>query len=118
MTKPVLAALDLADVAHHAAILDKAARMAALEGAPLAVMTVLPDFGMSQVGTFFPAGAGDKALAAASTQLHEITARLLPDSQVRHLVMQGGIYHEILEAAKGMGARLIVMGAHRPALSD
>jgi nucleotide-binding universal stress UspA family protein len=36
--------------------------------------------------------------------------------RVTSAVRQGGIYHEILEEAKAMGADLIVMTSHRPAM--
>ena len=36
--------------------------------------------------------------------------------RVSSIVRQGGIYHEILEEAKQMGADLIVMSSHRPAM--
>ena len=34
----------------------------------------------------------------------------------RTVVRQGGIYHEVLEEAKAIGADLIVMSSHRPAM--
>jgi nucleotide-binding universal stress UspA family protein len=35
---------------------------------------------------------------------------------VSSTVRQGGIYHEVLEEAKAIGADLIVMSSHRPAM--
>jgi nucleotide-binding universal stress UspA family protein len=40
----------------------------------------------------------------------------LGPGRVSSIVRQGGIYHEILEEAKQMGADLIVMSSHRPAM--
>ncbi len=40
----------------------------------------------------------------------------LPPGRVSFAVRQGGIYHEVLEEAKAIGADLIVMTAHRPAM--
>jgi nucleotide-binding universal stress UspA family protein len=40
----------------------------------------------------------------------------MPDNRVSAVVRQGGIYHEILEEAKDVGADLIVMSSHRPAM--
>ncbi len=37
-------------------------------------------------------------------------------AQVSTTVRQGGIYHEVLEEAKAIGADLIVMSSHRPAM--
>ena len=40
----------------------------------------------------------------------------LEPGRVTSVVRQGGIYHEILEEAKQLGADLIVMSSHRPAM--
>jgi nucleotide-binding universal stress UspA family protein len=40
----------------------------------------------------------------------------LAASHVSSGVRQGGIYHEVLEEAKAIGADLIVMSSHRPAM--
>ena len=40
----------------------------------------------------------------------------LASGRVTGAVRQGGIYHEILEEAKHIGADLIVMSSHRPAM--
>jgi hypothetical protein len=77
-TKPlVLATVDLSHPAQHKAILTKAAAMAAMDAARLAVLTVIPDFGMTIVGSFFEAGAEKKALTAAGVLLHEIVDTVL-----------------------------------------
>ena len=40
----------------------------------------------------------------------------LDSAHVSFAVRQGGIYHEILEEAKAIGADLIMMSSHRPAM--
>jgi nucleotide-binding universal stress UspA family protein len=40
----------------------------------------------------------------------------LDPARVSSTVRQGGIYHEVLEEAKAIGADLIVMSSHRPAM--
>ena len=40
----------------------------------------------------------------------------LDAARVSSTVRQGGIYHEVLEEAKAIGADLIVMSSHRPAM--
>ena len=40
----------------------------------------------------------------------------LGGTEVSYVVRQGGIYHEVLEEAKTIGADLIVMSSHRPAM--
>ena len=54
--------------------------------------------------------ASEEALASIAQQCD-----LQPD-HVSSVVRQGGIYHEILEEAKQIGADLIVMSSHRPAM--
>lgn len=121
MSALVLAAIDLSHPDHHARLLQKAARMAEAEQAGLAVVTVIPDFGMSIVGSFFEDGAEQKALNAAGESLHAITAEVLGAEAVAlvtHIVRHGTAYEQILDAAAEHGATLIIMGAHRPNFKD
>lgn len=121
MTGPVLAAIDLAHPEHHAQILTEAQRMAETRDVQLAVVTVVPDFGMSIVGTYFEEGAEQKALEAAAEQLHAAVAKVLGEATDRglpHIIAHGAAYEEILKAAEQISAGLIVMGAHRPAFRD
>jgi nucleotide-binding universal stress UspA family protein len=55
---------------------------------------------------------------AASEEALTLIARECPiePGRASSVVRQGGIYHEILEEAKAMGADLIVMSSHRPAM--
>jgi len=121
MSGEILVAIDLEDEAHHAALISKAWQIAQIDNESLAVVTVVPDYGMSSVGIFFPPGTAQQAMERASAMLHQIVARILPEDaprQVSHLVRRGTAYHEILEAAKERKPTLIVMGAHHPMLSD
>lgn len=121
MSALVLAAIDLAHPDHHATILKRAARMAELEDTGIAVVTVIPDFGMSIVGSFFEDGAEQKALNAAGETLHTVTAQVLgtqASAQVTHIVRHGTAYEQILVAAHEHSATLIIMGAHRPNFQD
>ncbi|WP_341863600.1 universal stress protein [Gymnodinialimonas sp. 57CJ19] len=121
MSALVLAALDLAHPEHHAPILLKAAQMAKAEGAGIAAITVIPDFGMSIVGSFFEDGAEQKALNAAGVSLHAVTQEVLGkelSADVRHIVRHGTAYEQILDAAAKHGVTLIIMAAHRPNFQD
>ncbi len=83
------------------------------------VITVVPDFGMSLVGSFFPQGYEKQALDAANKELHAyVAARFPEDVKRRHIVGHGVIYKEILRFAEMVKADLIVMSAHRPELED
>lgn len=121
MSALVLAAIDLSHPEHHAPILHRAARMAEMEAASPGVVTVIPDFGMSIVGSFFEEGAERKALQGARDSLHAITEQVLGEAasaSAKHIVRHGTAYEQILDAAAKHGATLIIMGAHRPNFQD
>lgn len=83
------------------------------------IITVVPDFGMSLVGSFFPKGFEKGALAEADKQLHAYAQEKFPDEITRrHIVGHGTIYKEILRYAGIVTADLIVMSAHRRGLED
>ena len=83
------------------------------------IITVVPDFGMSLVGSFFPKGFEKGALAEADKQLHAYAQEKFPDEITRrHIVGHGVIYKEILRYAGVVKADLIVMSAHRRGLED
>ncbi|SFJ69469.1 universal stress protein [Celeribacter neptunius] len=117
----ILCAIDVNRAADEAKVLQRAYRLAELEGAQLDVISVIPDYGMSVVGGFFKEGHTDDALKHAKTLMKEIVAKALgaeANDKVRHIVGVGTAYHEILEVAEKDGADLIVLGAHRPDLKD
>lgn len=88
-------------------------------GGKLHLMTVVPDFGMAIVGSFFPADYEKKALAEADGALGAFVAANVPgEIEVAHTVAHGAIYKEVLATAERIGADLIVMASHRPAQSD
>jgi len=121
MSNTVLVALDLAHPQHHAKLLTKASQMADLDGAGIAVVSVIPDFGMSIVGSFFEAGAEEQALQDAAKALHEAVTKVLGadrDARIKHIIRHGNAYEEILETAKMVNAGLVIMGAHKPNYGD
>lgn len=121
MSNTILASIDLAHPEHHAPILLEARQMADLKGRPLAVVTVIPDFGMSIVGSYFQEGAEQTALREAASSLHAAVEAVLgqaADAETQHIVRHGVAYEEILATADQLGASLIVMGAHKPAFRD
>lgn len=121
MSSTVLAALDLMHNDLHGDILGKAAKMAETDKARLVVVTVIPDFGMSIVGTYFEEDAEKRALEKAAQDLHQVVRDHLgadKDDQIKHVVCHGNAYEEILETAKKFEAGLIVMGAHKPNIRD
>lgn len=121
MTGVVLCALDVSQPDHETPVLRRAAQLAEIDGARLDVMTVLPDFGTSMVGSYFKPGYHDDAVAEARVALSDLVERALgpeANARVRHVVTTGTVYEEVLRVARVDKASLIVIGAHRPALRD
>jgi universal stress protein F len=121
MKDAILCAIDVNDPEVDRHVLVEAHRLAVLHDAQLDVVTVLPDFGSSLVGSFFATDFHDQAMEAAKEALHRmVTETLGPqvDDRVRHLVLTGKAYEEVLKAAERIGSDLIVIGGHQPDLQD
>jgi len=119
MYQTILLPIDLNEEASWEKALPTALELCRTHGAKLHVLTVVPDFGMAIVGSFFPVGYEEKALAETDAALTQFVASHVPgDQDVAHDVHHGVVYQEILNAAKRIGADLIVMAAHRPGQSD
>ncbi|MFC2970136.1 universal stress protein [Acidimangrovimonas pyrenivorans] len=121
MSRSILCAIDVSEGAHDREVLLTAQKLATLDKARLDVITVVPDFGMSVVGSYFDKGFHDKAVEHAREALSKFVSETLgaeADAGMRHIVATGKAYEEILHAARAAGTDLIVIGSHRPELSD
>lgn len=119
MTEHVLCAVDLTHKKTEAELLKKAAALAKFYNASLSVVTVIPDYGMSFVGSFFQEGTMKAAVEDANKQLHEFVAGTLPDfGPVQHIVEVGTVYEMVLDAIQRSQADLVVIGAHKPDLVE
>lgn len=119
--KTILCAVDISNDHRDANVLQQAAKLAALEGGQLDVITVVPDFGMSMVGSFFNKDHQSQMLSEAKARLKQVVTDTLgaeADKSVRHLVATGNAYEEILKVANADKADLIVIGAHKTEISD
>ncbi|WP_029008059.1 universal stress protein [Azospirillum halopraeferens] len=117
--KDILVAVDVDADVDWTATLPAAVRQAQAMDARLHVMTVMPDFGMSIVGQFFPRGYEKDVADRIMKRLHERVAAVVPAGMaVQHIVAEGTVYESILKMAERTRADLIVLGAHRPELSD
>lgn len=117
----VLCAIDVHRPESETRVLQTAHRISSTEGAQLDVITVLPDYGMSIVGSFFKESQMKEARDGAKALMIDLITRVLGpevNAQVRHIVGVGTAYHEVLRLAEKDGADLIVLGAHRPDLRD
>ncbi len=117
--KNVLVPIDIEDGESCRQALAAALEQCPRKGAKLHVLTVLPGFGMSVVGTYFPKEHEQEMQMKAAERLKEICDAELPkDLDVSPLVASGNVYDTILHKAHDLKADLIVMSAHRPELSD
>jgi nucleotide-binding universal stress UspA family protein len=119
MYKTILLAVDLNDPSSWERALQIAVEQAEAGGGRLHIVTVMPDFGLAIVGSFFPGDYEKKALEAADKALDKFVKENVPEEiEVAHTVGHGTIYKEILATAERVGADLIVMASHRPEQSD
>ena len=119
MYKTILLAIDLNEVEAQAKSIGTAIEQARTGGATLHVANVLPDYGMTIVGSFFPEGFEQKMLEEEQRRLEAWAGEALPDDiEVSLHILKGTIYEEILKAATAIKADLIVLSAHRPDLKD
>ena len=119
MYKEILLAIDLNDIDSQRKAVQTAIDLARAFSAQVHVETVVPNFGMPIVASFFPRDFENQALETAKQALHNFVEQSLPeDLTVQRIVGHGNIYEEILRYADEVGADLIVMASHRPDLED
>ncbi|MGF1592615.1 MAG: universal stress protein [Kiloniellaceae bacterium] len=119
MYKNILLALDLVHEGSWTKALPTAVEYAQKFDSTLHLVTVVPSFGMSIVGTYFPKDFEGKALAEARERCSAFAKEHLPGGlAVETHVAHGRSYDEILAAAKKLRADLIVIGSHQPGTED
>lgn len=119
MYKDILVTVDLGNRDAELKTIETAVDYARVFGATLHVMTVVPDYGLSIVGGFFPENHEHEAVRHANEALHAFTKAHVPDEiRHRHIVGHGSIYREILHFAGVVNADLIVMAASTPKPED
>lgn len=119
MYKSILVPVDLNQESSWTKSLPVAIKMAQQNDGELHIATVIPDFGMALVGSFFPPDHSEKVLAAAHKDLSKLVADHVPAGvKVTDHVKQGTIYKRILRAADEVNCDVIVMASHRPETKD
>ena len=119
MYTDILLTVDLGHESSWEKALPIAVEYAKTFGCKLHVMTVVPDFGMSIVGSFFPEGYETKVISKAQQELSDFCAKNMPpDIAVQHVIGHGVVYEEILRVAAEIKPDLIIMASHRPELKD
>lgn len=116
MYKQILVPVDIADPELAKPAIDAAATMVADAGGSVRLVHVVP-LTSGMLVEYVPPDFEAEQRKAAEDALAEIArASGLDAAHVSCVVRQGGIYHEVLEEAKAIGADLIVMSSHRPAM--
>ncbi len=119
MYNDILLAVDLNDETSWNRTLPLAIEYCRAFDARLHVLTVVPDFGMSIVGQYFPRGYEKKVADEVMHKLRDFVDQKVPEGvRVRHVVGEGTVYEVILSVAGKVGADLIVVSAGRPELKD
>jgi universal stress protein F len=120
MTKSILCAVDISDKSDKL-VLETANKLAQLDDAQLDIITVVPNFGVTLVSSYFDDNFQGEMVTKTQEALKEMVGNVLGEDRnkdIRHLVTTGSIYEEILEAANQAGSDLIVIGAHKPDLKE
>ena len=116
MYKNILVPVDLSDPELAKPAIATALEWARVSGGSVRLLNVLP---MTPVmlAEYVPPDFDVQQRKTAEDSLREIGSSCAVDAgRVSTVVRQGGIYHEVLEEAEAMGADLIVMSSHRPAM--
>ena len=118
MFNSILLSVDLKEPGSWARALPAALQASKVMGAKLHVITVAPDVN-TQVAPYFPADVNRQLKQKAAEDLDAWVTKNVPaGTAVTQIVAQGSIYREILTAAEGVGADLVVMAAHKPGIRD
>ena len=118
MYRRIVLAVDLADPAPAPKGLDQALELAKASGGELRLVNVqplLPATFMEYAPANFDAAQETRATEALDQIVASIDA---PTVKLSRAVASGGVYHELLREAMEWDADLIVVGSHRPVMSD
>jgi len=116
MYKKMLVPIDLADPDYAKPAIETAVEMTRTSGGTVRLINVLP---MTPVmlAEYVPPDFDVQQRKSAEEAIARVAKETgLNAAQISTVVRQGGIYHEILDEAQSMGADLIVMSSHRPAM--
>lgn len=113
MYDKILLPVDLNEPASWEKALPTAVTLCRTFDAELVVVTVLPDFRMPLVGSYFPEGFEKKTHEAVHQAQREFIAEHLPEDLVSHgIVVDGSPWEAIVKVAKKLDVDLVVMASH------
>ncbi|PWV74140.1 universal stress protein [Halomonas sp. A11-A] len=113
MYHKILMPVDLNEESSWKKALPTAVTLCRTFGASLHVLTVLPDYRMPLVGSFFPKDFAKKAHQAVSEAQRQFIQEHVPDDiKVQSVIVDGSPWEAIIKAAKKLEVDLIVMASH------
>ena len=118
MYKRIVLAVDLAEPAPTPKGLEQALELTKASGGELRLVNVQPVIPATFM-EYVPADFDEEQSKRAKESLDGIVVAVdLPQERKSAVARAGGIYHELLQEASEWGADLIVVGSHRPVMSD
>ncbi len=118
MYKRIILAVDLADAAAVPKGLPQALELTKAGGGALRLINVQPVVPATFM-EYVPADFDVEQTKRAKELLDAMVAEIdLPAERKSAAARAGGIYHELLQEAQDWNADLIVVGSHRPVMSD
>jgi nucleotide-binding universal stress UspA family protein len=118
MYKRIILAVDLAEPTPAPKGLTQAVELANVSGGDLRlvnVQPVIPATFMEYVPVDFDVEQANRAKDSLDAILAGV---VLPPERKSAATRAGGIYHELLQEASEWGADLVIIGSHRPVMSD
>ena len=113
MYQKILLTVDLNEESSWTKALPTAVALCRSFGASLHVVTVLPDYQMPLVGSYFPRDFTKKAREALSEAQRQFIAEHVPDDvQAQSIIVDGSPWEAIVKVAKKLDVDLIVMASH------
>lgn len=113
MYQKIMLPVDLNEESSWTKALPTAVALCRSFDASLHVVTVLPDYRMPLVGSYFPKDFSKKAHEAISEAQHEFIREHVPeDLTVQSVIVDGSPWEAIIKAGKKLEVDLIVMASH------
>ncbi|MGM0986357.1 MAG: universal stress protein [Pseudomonadota bacterium] len=113
MYSKIMLPVDLNEEASWKKALPTALTLCQTFGAELILVTVLPDYRMPLVGSYFPKDFAQKAHDAVhEAQRRFVEEQVPPEVTVHRIIVDGSPWEAIVKAAKKLEVDLIVMASH------
>ncbi|MBB3329411.1 nucleotide-binding universal stress UspA family protein [Halomonas campaniensis] len=113
MYSKIMLPVDLNEESSWKKALPTAVTLCRTFGASLHVVTVLPDYRMPLVGSYFPKDFARKAHEAITEAQHTFIREHVPeDIQTQTVIVDGSPWEAIIKAAKKLEVDLIIMASH------